>query len=128
MDCREQGSDVAASQQNLRVRGDHAVIKFFQQVIAAIAAAHADESGNVLASPEFMELMHAPVNASGKINIALKNILRINWLVSHLAQAVTANEKPLVIEAAGRSNDPNLVTLTQRIRTNDLCRSGGLCV
>src|SRR6185312_9384223 len=105
MDCREKASDVTASQQNFRACGNHDVIKFFQQVIAAISAAHADERGNVLAPPEFMELMHAPINASGKIKVAIKNLLRVDRLVAHLAQAVAACKKTLMVEAAGGSND-----------------------
>src|ERR1041385_2808800 len=128
MDCREQGSDVAASQQNLRVRGDHAIIKFFQQVIAAIAATHPDERCNVLSPPEFMKFVPAPVNASRKVKIALKNILRINWLVSHLAQTVATRKKSFTVEAAGRSDKPEPVTLAQSGRPNDLCRSADLCV
>src|ERR1700753_2464698 len=111
MDRGEQGSDVAASQQNFWMSCDHAVIQLFQQVIAAVTAAHADQCGNVLAPPEFMELMRAPINASGKVKIALKNILRVDRLVSHLAQAFAARQKMLAIEAAGRSDDPDLVTL-----------------
>ena len=126
MDRREQGSNVTASQQDFRARGKHAVIEFFQQVIAAITAAHADQRRNVITPPELLELMGAPFHGAGKVKIAVKDVLRINRLVSHLAQAVAAGEKTLVVEAAGRSDKPDLVTPAQSGRPNDLCRSGDL--
>src|SRR6478672_10105671 len=108
--------------------GDHAKINFFQQVIAAVAAADANERGNVITPPEFMKFMHASFHASGKVKIALKNFLRIDRLVSHLAQPVAACQKGVAIEAAGRSDDSDLVTLAQSRRTNGFCRSVDLCV
>ena len=78
--------------------GDHGVIILFQQVIAAIAAAHADERSDVLTAPEFMKFMHAPVNATSKVKIAVKNILRLDRLVSHLPQAVAASQKAFAVK------------------------------
>src|SRR5579864_3256154 len=128
MNSREQGSDVTASQQDFWLRGHHVVIKLLQQVIAAIATARTDERGNVITPPKFMELMRAPLLASGKIDVAIKNILSIDRLISHLSQPVTACQKAFTVETAGRSNHCDLVAPSQSGRLNGLCRSGDLYV
>src|SRR3954469_23533799 len=71
-----------------------------------------------------MELMRAPFRASGKINIALKNILRIDGLVSHLLKPVAARQKGFAVEAAGRSNQRDLVVTPQSGRSNMFGRLG----
>src|SRR5438309_12052789 len=75
-----------------------------------------------------MELMRAPFRASGKVKIAVENILRIDRIVSHLLKPVAARQKGFAVEAAGWSQKPNPVATPQSGRPNSFGQLGELWV
>src|SRR5215831_3683698 len=120
MDRREQRCNIAAANQDLWPPRNHIEIKLRQQIIGAVAAAHTDHRGNIITPPVVKQLMCAALRRARKVNVTIKNVLRVDWLVSHLAQAIAAAQKRFVVETAGRRNQADLVALPQRRRLDDL--------
>lgn len=114
--CREQAGDVAASEQHFRCSRQFLEVERLKQVVAAVAAADADQRRDVIPSPKFLKFLRASLNCSGKVQITIENVLPVNWLAAHAAQAFAAAEKRLAVEAAGRSQNAYLVPRPQRRR------------
>src|SRR5260370_5289271 len=76
-DRGEQRRQIAASQNYLGMARELEKVESLQQIITAIAAAHADQRGDVVALKEIVQLAQAAARAAGRIKITVKDIRRI---------------------------------------------------
>src|SRR6476646_6028648 len=99
--------------------GKQVKIERFQQIVAAISAAHADQGRDLWIPEKIFKLLAASCHAAGKIQVAFKDGWGVNRLITHLSQAIASILKGLSTEAAGGRKNSYLVPALERRRLKD---------
>jgi hypothetical protein len=119
-EIRQQRRHIATTDEDFGIGADQVKIEVRQKVIAAVAPARAENRFDLRASEHLMQLVHTPLNRSGKVQFALENGREIKRLISQPQQLRATSFEIVATKTAGRGNDAHRITGPESSGTSSL--------
>ena len=113
---REQPRGVAVADENLRIGADQLGVKMRQQVVAAVAAAGAQNGAHLGTREHLMQLADAPLHRAREVKILVENGRQVKRLVAEFAQTPATSLDRIALNCARRRNDADGIAITERRR------------